>query len=113
MPLDFDGWSQVCRRTYTGCSGFMHIAAGKRCYEKSAVILLPFVNLEPPIPTSINTCLRFAAEECSKRQQRLEKEIRVEVMGKRVQFKVVRVHHFVPLVFKSYALSFANEREPY
>ncbi|GBN00780.1 hypothetical protein AVEN_126226-1 [Araneus ventricosus] len=47
----------------------MRIAAGKRCYEKSAMILLPFVNLQPSIPTSINTCLRFAAEEYRKRQQ--------------------------------------------
>ncbi|GBN17365.1 hypothetical protein AVEN_149644-1 [Araneus ventricosus] len=28
-------------------SGFMEILAGKRCYEKSAVIPLPFVNLQP------------------------------------------------------------------
>ncbi|GBO12982.1 hypothetical protein AVEN_236567-1 [Araneus ventricosus] len=34
------------------------------------MIHLPYVNLQPSIPTSINTCLRFAAEECRKRQQR-------------------------------------------
>ncbi|GBO20054.1 hypothetical protein AVEN_139696-1 [Araneus ventricosus] len=38
--------------------------------RKSAVIPLPFVNLQPSNPTSINTYLRFAAEECRKRQQR-------------------------------------------
>ncbi|GBM91898.1 hypothetical protein AVEN_112925-1 [Araneus ventricosus] len=55
---------------HTGWSGFMEIAAGKKCYEKSAVMPLPFVNLQPFNPTSINTCLRFAAEEYKKRQQR-------------------------------------------
>ncbi|GBN29084.1 hypothetical protein AVEN_208453-1 [Araneus ventricosus] len=48
-------------------SGFMEIA-GKRCYDKSAVISFPFVNLQPSNPTSINNCLRFTAEECSKRK---------------------------------------------
>ncbi|GBM68502.1 hypothetical protein AVEN_144208-1 [Araneus ventricosus] len=55
---------------HSGWSGFMKITARKRCYEKSAVIPLPFVNLQPSNPTSINTSLRFAAEECRKRQQR-------------------------------------------
>ncbi|GBN19828.1 hypothetical protein AVEN_122330-1 [Araneus ventricosus] len=49
--------------------GFMEIATGKRCYNKSAVIPFPFVNLQPSNPTSINTCLHFVAEECRKRQQ--------------------------------------------
>ncbi|GBN93397.1 hypothetical protein AVEN_189782-1 [Araneus ventricosus] len=38
--------------------------------EKSAVIPLPFVILQPSNLTSIYTCLRFADEECRKRQQR-------------------------------------------
>ncbi|GBN52973.1 hypothetical protein AVEN_47393-1 [Araneus ventricosus] len=42
----------------------------KRCYNKSALIPFPFVNLQPSDPTSINTCLHFAAEECRKQQQR-------------------------------------------
>ncbi|GBN22179.1 hypothetical protein AVEN_269345-1 [Araneus ventricosus] len=37
-----------------GWSGFMEIAAGKRCYEKSTVISLPFVNLRIFHQTSIN-----------------------------------------------------------
>lgn len=48
----------------------MEIAAGQSSYDQSAVIPLPFVNLQPSHPTSINTCLRFAAEECTKRQQK-------------------------------------------
>ncbi|GBL93748.1 hypothetical protein AVEN_166786-1 [Araneus ventricosus] len=55
---------------HKGWSGFMEIAAGKRCYDESAVIPFPFANLQPSNPTSINTCLRFEAEECRKRQQR-------------------------------------------
>ncbi|GBM54180.1 hypothetical protein AVEN_64526-1 [Araneus ventricosus] len=47
----------------------MEITAGKRCYAKSAVILLAFVNLQPSNPTLIKTCLRFAAEKFRKRQQ--------------------------------------------
>ncbi|GBL75463.1 hypothetical protein AVEN_194640-1 [Araneus ventricosus] len=42
----------------------------KTCYEKSSVIPLLFVNLQPPNHTSINTCLRFVADECKKWQQR-------------------------------------------
>ncbi|GBN79298.1 hypothetical protein AVEN_78919-1 [Araneus ventricosus] len=48
----------------------MEIAAGKRCYDKSAVIPFPVVNLQPSNPTSNNPCLRFAVEECRKQQQR-------------------------------------------
>ncbi|GBL90431.1 hypothetical protein AVEN_178858-1 [Araneus ventricosus] len=55
---------------HTGWSGFIKNAAGKRLYEKSAVIPLSFVNLQPSNPTSVNTCLCFADEECRKRQQR-------------------------------------------
>ncbi|KAJ8879540.1 hypothetical protein PR048_020148 [Dryococelus australis] len=47
---------------HTGWSGFMEIAAGKRSYEKSVVIPLPFANLQLSNPTSINSCLRFTAE---------------------------------------------------
>ncbi|KAJ8888474.1 hypothetical protein PR048_007964 [Dryococelus australis] len=60
---------------YMGWSGFMEIAAGKISYEKSAVIPLPFVNLQPSNPASINTCFRFAAEGCRKRQQRKKDRI--------------------------------------
>ncbi|GBM23746.1 hypothetical protein AVEN_271111-1 [Araneus ventricosus] len=55
---------------HTGWSGFREIAAEQVCYEKSAVIPLPFVNLRPSNLTSISTCLRFAAEKCRKRQKR-------------------------------------------
>ncbi|GBN00097.1 hypothetical protein AVEN_170234-1 [Araneus ventricosus] len=50
-------------------SVFMEIATWKRCYEKSAA--LPYFNLQlsSPLPP-INTCLRFAVQECRKRLQR-------------------------------------------
>ncbi|KAJ8887203.1 hypothetical protein PR048_013418 [Dryococelus australis] len=48
----------------------MEIAGGKRSHEKSAVISLPFVNLQPSNPTKNYTCLHFAAEEYRKQQQK-------------------------------------------
>ncbi|GBL98622.1 hypothetical protein AVEN_19682-1 [Araneus ventricosus] len=36
----------------------------------SDTLVLLFVNLQPSNPTSVNTCLCFADEECRKRQQR-------------------------------------------
>ncbi|KAJ8897634.1 hypothetical protein PR048_002983 [Dryococelus australis] len=54
IQLNLDGW----------------LIPRKRSYEKSAVIPCPSSILQNSNPTSVNTCLRFAAEECRKRQQR-------------------------------------------
>ncbi|GBN50756.1 hypothetical protein AVEN_185748-1 [Araneus ventricosus] len=62
--------SKSAEEPHKGWSGFMDIVAGKRCYDKSAVIPFPFVNLQPSDPISINTCLHVSAEECRKLQQR-------------------------------------------
>ncbi|GBM44412.1 hypothetical protein AVEN_128273-1 [Araneus ventricosus] len=64
IPLDWMAGPKSVDESHTIWSGFMDIAAGKRCYKKSAVIPLPFVNLQPSNATSINTCLHFA-EECT------------------------------------------------
>lgn len=45
------------------------IAAGQQSYEKSVVIPLPFVNLDRTNSTTINTGLRFAAEEWEARAE--------------------------------------------
>lgn len=55
---------------HAGWSGYIKVAARHHEYETSAVIPLPFVNLEPTNLTTINTCVRYAAEECQKRRQK-------------------------------------------
>ncbi|KAJ8887374.1 hypothetical protein PR048_013589 [Dryococelus australis] len=70
IPLDLDGWSQVSLRTSYGMEWFLGDCRRKKILTKSQQIPLPFINLHPSNPTSCNTCLHFAAEECRKQQQR-------------------------------------------
>lgn len=53
-----------------GWSGFMSNAHSRNTdYSTSAIVPLPFVNLDPGNPSTIYTCLLYAAEQCDKYKQ--------------------------------------------
>lgn len=55
---------------HTGWSGFNErIYNTNTSYQVSAVLPLPFVNLNPNNPSTIYTCLLYAAEQCRKQNQ--------------------------------------------